>query len=228
MSMTIILLRHAESGKNVKNSFSSAEMDNNEVLTQNGIEQASCMGDSILNYCKKNNIKNINVYSAKSLRSLQTAEIISRKLNCTFKSIDGVKSFNFGTNAGQKEIDVKREQSKFYHDLTLYRKGVVNSYDIIYEGSKETLKNYESYVCDSINLFIDKMKENELSIFIIHRSAITAYLLFLARKYLNYPEEFYGYIQLDLGGICIFKLKNGELEYLDVNLTTDEFMNDFL
>jgi broad specificity phosphatase PhoE len=223
MSITVVLIRHAESGKNIKKSFSSPEMDNSEILTVNGINQATSIGDSIQLYCNKKNIKKISVYSAKSLRSMQTAEIISKKLNCQVHAIDGVQSFNFGTNAGKKEIDVMNEQCEFYHRLTLYRKGIINSYDIVYEGSKETLKEYERHVYENINNHIAKAENNSLSLFVIHRSALTAYLLFLARKHFNYPKDFYGYIQLDLGNVCIFEIEDEKVKHFDINISTKEF-----
>ena len=60
MSITVVLIRHAESGKNIKKSFSSPEMDNSEILTVNGINQATSIGDSIQLYCNKKNIKKIS------------------------------------------------------------------------------------------------------------------------------------------------------------------------
>lgn len=219
MAKTVFILRHAESVKNTENTFSTA--DNLEALTLNGINQAKRIAICIDKYFCSHDISRKVVFSADSVRSMQTGSIIAETLNCNLVKTNSLCSFGFGTNAGKTEDEVEATQAKFYHDLSLYRKGIVNSYNIIYEGTNETLREFEYKVCKYVDDAINKCMDDTGIVIVMHRSALTAYIINIARKHLGYPDSFYGHIQLDLGNVCLIKLDDQELKYIDINIEPD-------
>lgn len=135
MHKVIMLLRHAESVKNIENRFASNKSLEN--LTETGEAQSRQFGEQIDCFLKNNYLTVKNIYCADSSRAIQTAVIIASKLDANVVPVDEFNSFSIGHSSGMSESSLARSAPKFINDLSLYRKGLLNSYDIIYEGSKK-------------------------------------------------------------------------------------------
>ena len=92
MHKVIMLLRHAESVKNIENRFSSNKSLEN--LTETGKAQSRQFGEQIDCFLKNNHLTIKNIYCADSSRAIQTAEIIASKLDISVVPVDEFKSFS--------------------------------------------------------------------------------------------------------------------------------------
>lgn len=200
MKKTIILIRHVESLKNKGNRLSSDGL--NEYLTKKGCAQARLLANNIKFFIENNNLTAKHIYSANSSRAIMTGEYIADKLSLDVVSYDEFKSFSVGNYSGMSERKIKNIDPEFIDKLMLYRKSLLNSYDIIYHGSKETLIEYERKVMNRFKDIVDADDEN-CKVIVMHRSALTATLINIAREYYSYPRDFYGYIKIDLGSVTI-------------------------
>lgn len=210
----IVLLRHGESEKNIKTKLSSSM--SKERLTQKGVNQATQYADLIKVFLERNNLNVKNIYCADSSRGIETASIIADILQAQVLSYSSLKSFSVGNYAGMSESALKRIDPLFINNLKLYRKGLVNSYDIIYEGSKETLQQYEKCVIDTVEGIVTNDERENCKIIVMHRSALTATLLSFARRFYNYPPNFYGYVQINLGTLSVIDYSIDEAKFLEV------------
>lgn len=217
MNKTIILLRHTESTKNTEDRFSKE--DDTEELTYLGLKQSQEIAKNIREYLSNNSLNLKLVCSANSNRSVETGKIIKEILNYgkNITLVEEFKSFNIGKNAGISENELKKKEPKLYHELRLYRHSVLNSYNIHFEEEKETSKEFEQKVVKKMNEIVGLLNKDDCAIVIMHRSALTAFLINIARQEYGYPEDFYGYIELSLGNISLIKYSNKRYEILYIN-----------
>lgn len=214
MRKIIILLRHGESEKNIKTQLASSM--SKERLTEKGIQQAVQYARSIKIFLENNNLNANSIYCADSSRGIETATIIANILGTQLSSHSSLKSFSVGKYSGISESKLKHIDPLFIDSLKLYRKGLVNSYDIIYDGSKETLKQYEKNVIDTVEGIVANDESENCKIIVMHRSALTATLLSFARRFYNYPPDFYGYVQINLGTLSVIDYSFDEAKFLEV------------
>jgi broad specificity phosphatase PhoE len=201
----ILFVRHAESEKNTKGKISSAISA--EALTTHGVKQATELATHINNFVGENGLCTKKIYAAYSARALATAETIARNMATPpeIVSIPEFKSFSVGLHAGQSEKTIQKIDAPFIRDLNLYRKGVVNSYDIIYGGSEATLKEYEERIRRVLAEIVNT-DDSSCIIVVMHRSALTATILDIARDNYSYPKSFYGYIQIDIASVTLVSI----------------------
>lgn len=212
MDKILIILRHAESEKNIKHRLSSDAKS--EKLTVRGITQANYMGQHIDAFLKNNNLRVKNIYCSSSIRAIETAEIIAKQLNANIESCEEFKSFSVGDYAGKSERCIKKIYPDFINNLSLYRKSLVNSYDIIYKGTKETLQEYESKVKERLQSILLNNENENCKVVIMHRSAFTATLIDIARLNYGYPKDFYGYVQINFGTVSVVKIYENKAEFI--------------
>jgi broad specificity phosphatase PhoE len=218
--MHLILLRHTESLKNVNNQFSS-ETDE-ESLTERGIEECSGIARDIHNYMVRKNLVCHNVYSANSVRSIDTAKIIADELSSHVQVEEALRSTKPGTLSGKSEAEAIRTNPEFIEQLYLFRNGLFNAYDFTVAENKEPKKVFERRVLNCLNAILFDESES-LKIIIAHRSSITCILLDFARRYYKYPANFSGHIPLDLGKLSLTeKTINGKWRILRVNSESSE------
>lgn len=223
MRKVIMLLRHAESVKNIENRFASNKSLEN--LTETGKAQSCQFGEQIDFFLKNNCLTVKNIYCANSSRAIQTAEIIASKLGANVVSADEFKSFSIGHYSGMSESSLAMVAPKFINDLSLYRKGLLNSYDIIYEGSKKNLQEYESDVKKRFLEIVNNSEQEDCKIIVMHRSALTATLLDFARNYYKYPIDFYGYVEIEIGTVSLIDFSDGNVSFIGVTIDTKSLLD---
>ncbi len=203
--MHLILIRHTESLKNVNNQFSS-DIDA-EPLTELGKEESSVMANDIHEFMNRKNLTCTNVYSANSIRAIDTATIIASKLNVKVKVEEALRSTKPGALSGKSEEEAIRTNPEFLEQLYLFRNGLFNAYDFKVAEGKEPKKDFEKRVWGCLSEILSDKSEN-IKIISAHRSSITYVLLEFAKRYYNYPIDFSGYILLDLGKLSILETTN--------------------
>lgn len=198
--MKIILLRHFESEKNINTSFSSTE--NDELLTEQGIKMGEFIAENINDYVIHNHHVVHSVYCADSKRAVHSAEIIASQLNVDVRSFKDLTSNNSGQLLGKTEYEAMQINPEFMYQLKLYRAGLYSSYDFVKVYERENKKDFENRVnmCVS-NILLDKTET--LKIIVMHHSSLTAFMINFARKYYNYPINFYGHVDCSLGNIYL-------------------------
>lgn len=212
--MYLFLIRHAESEKNKDNHFSS--MKDDESLTTKGEMRAIEIAKNVSDFLKQHSYKCNIIYSANSIRSIKTAEIIASSINAKIQIEEDLRSTRPGVLAGMKKDEVKKVYPEYAQQYYLFEKGVFNLYNINNPKNKEPKLDYEQRVNACVDRIVSDQSE-DIKIIIGHRSSITAILLYYARKYHNYPECFSGHIPLDLGYISILKKIDNKWEIIKVN-----------
>lgn len=206
----ILLIRHPESIKNAEGTFSSN--NNQEVLTETGERQAetlaSMLSQSLLHFLGRE----VRILTADSLRSLFLAELLSQRLGAILEKSNSLISVKAGEISGQSEAEIALKFPEYFRSLTLYRRGVVSSYDLKHKG--QPLREYESRVGAIASEF--ERRSEPVGIIVAHRSAITALLIRYARLYHNYPANYFGYIELPLASLSIVTSseQHGAIEYV--------------
>jgi len=213
--MYLLLIRHTESEKNINNQFSSENDD--EKLTFEGKKEAVYLAYQIRQFIESNKLSCKNIYSANSARARGTARIVANELHLNLCFEDALRSTKPGFLSGKSEEEAQKSNPEYMKQLELFRKGLYNAYDFSVAEGKEPKKEFEKRVSDYIKNILSDESEN-IKIIIAHRSSITSILMEFARKYYNYPTNFSGYVQLDLGYISLLKRdKDNNWEIFKVN-----------
>lgn len=212
----IILIRHPESIKNAGELFSSN--DNREALTETGEHEARSLARALSRSCSPFSGDGLCILTADSFRSVFLAELLSQRFGISFEANDSLISIKAGEISGKSEEEIAVKFPEYFRSLSLYRRGVVSSYDLGHKG--QPLKEYESRIAAIASEF--EHRSTPIGIVIAHRSAITALLIRYARLYHNYPSDFFGYIELPLASVSvvIFNEDHGSIEY--VGLAVEE------
>ncbi|MGE9942694.1 histidine phosphatase family protein [Bariatricus sp. SGI.161] len=196
----LLILRHLESNKNTHRKFSSLE--DCEELTSIG----RCMGNEIAEYiatfvdAHSFNVK--RVYCANSARAIETAKIIADKLGVEICAFDELRSNNSGELRGKSESEAQRINPTFMKQLKLFRAGIYSSYDFVNVLNREDKHDFENRV----NLCLEKILTQDLGtlkIVVLHHSSLTAAIIHFARKFYNYPKDYYGHVACELGNIYL-------------------------
>lgn len=218
--MYLILIRHTESLKNVNNQFSS-ETDS-ESLTEFGKEECSIIANDINDFMIRKNLTCNNVYSANSVRAIDTAKIIADKLSAKVQVEEALRSTKPGSLTGKSEIEAIKTNPAFIEQLYLFRNGLFNAYDFTVAENKEPKKDFEKRVLKCLNEILSEDSES-IKIISAHRSSITCILLEFAKKFYNYPSNMSGHVLLDLGKISLAKTTTDKKwEILKVNFKSSE------
>jgi len=213
--MFLILIRHTESEKNINNQFSSEH--DMESLTNRGQSEAHKLAQELDIFIKAKKLTCSNIYSAKSERAIETSKIISRKLNLTLQIEDSLRSTKPGLLSGKSEEEAIRSNPEYIKQLYLFRKGLFNAYDFTVAEGKEPKREFEKRVSNCVNKILLNSSEN-VKIIIAHRSSITSILLEFAKKYYNYPKDYSGYVELDLGHFSVLEREaTNNWKFLKVN-----------
>ena len=210
----IFLIRHTESIKNLENTFSSTKDD--ECLTPNGVLYATEIAKHISEFASRHSYKSNIIYSANSTRSIETAKIIANTINAKIQVDENLRSTRPGILMGAKKDEIKLTHPEYAQQYYLFEKGVFNVYDFKNPNNKEPKKAFENRVNTCVEKIISG-NSDDFQIIIGHRSSLTAILLYFARKFHNYPENFSGHIPLDLGYISIIREVGNNWEILKVN-----------
>lgn len=212
--MDFFLLRHFESEKNVADTMS---LKDEEKLTDKGRTQCVSFASKFKALCDSNNLHITSIESADSIRAKETAQIISKELQCeSVRYWSQLRSTSAGILAGKSLEEIKIEDQFFYYHYWLYRKGVLNLYYMDnnwMDSQKESKKEFEERVMRVLLEITKDMNHNDSKLIVGHRSSITAILIEFARRAGFYPKDFYGSIDLSLGGLSWITVDKGDIEF---------------
>ena len=218
-SKFLIFARHPESVKNVVGAFSSTS--GIEQLTPTGDAQSIDILNGLLRFSIIAGVSKGDsvIVSSPCERAITLANRLANAMSSHVIVDDRIKPIDSGSVAGKTETQALVDTPGFMRMLELYRAGVTGSDHI--HGYGESLKSFEARIASSITDILNLDKR--LVAVIGHRSSITASLINLARRSLNYPPDFYGYIPLDLGYLTSIRVTDvNDLVWLAVNRPADE------
>mgnify|MGYP004471980973 FL=1 len=198
--MAVLLLRHMESEKNIMNTFSS--LSNNEVLTDNGIKYCDRASELIYDFAQNNTLSVNCIYCAKSIRAEMTANVLAKKFGIGIKSYEELCSNRSGNLRGKSEQEALKLNPIFMKQLSLFRAGIFSSYNFIKIYKREDKHDFEFRVINCVEKILLN-DTGDLQIIVLHHSSLTATVINYARKYYNYPSDFYGHVACDLGNIYL-------------------------
>lgn len=210
--MTTILIRHFESFKNTQRRLSSAGAE--EPLTSKGAKLCALFAREFRGFVDEVGVRNVSLHSSSAQRSAQTAMIIADALGgVQVKRHDALKSTHAGPYAGLSDAQIRRVDRGWLERLRMYRLGMYNLYNMDREwraDGKESKRDFERRV---IACFADIAEADQalLKVIVTSRSVINAILIHIARQIYGYPEEFYGYVRVDVGTVCILTRASGGL-----------------
>lgn len=204
--MNILLIRHLECEKNLTNKFSTYESI--EPLTSKGLADGHFLATKLFNFCANQKILPKCIYSADSIRAKQTSAFLANKFCCDIKILNNLQSIH-SAYEGLTPEEVYRLDPNYMMKLDLYRNGVFNSYNFSERERFEKLVDFERRTNEIIeNILLND--NHSLKILVLHRSPITSFLINIARRFHQYPMDFFGFIPLDLGNISWVYLNNEE------------------
>jgi broad specificity phosphatase PhoE len=205
----ILLIRHLESIKNIQKSFSSLEEQ--EPLTSTGIRNAKANSDILQESLSL--FDNYEIICSNSKRAFDTCSMIFGD-----RSIAKFSEFNsiIYEEGGKLESEIISNNPEFMSQLNLYRNGLLSSYNINVSKKSENLVEYEKRVFSKFKIILEK-SNCELLIFVLHRSPITTILINLARKYLDYPKNFFGFVPVDIGKGSLITLTDERIQMIAIN-----------
>lgn len=204
--MEVLLIRHLESEKNLNSAFSSKT--NSEKLTESGRSYGLYLAKLIEKYVLQNGLTVANIYSARSKRAKDTSLIIAKKMDTSVVKVEKFNSMSTKVYSGLTEEEVRQKDPTFISQIRLCELGLYNAYQIKRVEKGENLKQFEKRVSTAFEAILNNKCRETIKVMVLHKSSIQAILYHLARKYLQYPSDFYGYIKIDLGNICLLKINS--------------------
>ena len=213
--MKYLLIRHCESKKN---SLGYLEFDNDN-LTDNGLKKANILANNINYFIKQNKILVNKLYCSPTIRSKETCKIIASKCKLTPVIINNLNSIRYSSEYNLTENEFKIKEKNFFNQLSLYRNGLFNAYFFQKLDNVDSQKEYESRVIKSLKNEIVEDNKNDIIIIVANHSSLTAIIIYFARIFNNYSNDYYGKIDIDLGNIYYidekgFQIVNGESDEL--------------
>lgn len=196
----LLILRHVESTKNYRKQFSSLEDD--EELTSDGLCMGHEVAENIATFIDVNSFDVKKIYCANSARAIETAKIIADKLGVKICAFNDLCSNNSGALRGKSESEAQVINPMFMKQLKLFRAGIYSSYDFVNVTNREDKRDFETRV----NLCLENILTQDigsLKIVVLHHSSLTAAIIYVARKFYNYPKEFYGHVACSLGHVYL-------------------------
>jgi broad specificity phosphatase PhoE len=214
--MELMILRHLESIKNIKKLFSSDSDD--FTLTEAGVEKGKVLAKAIRSYIDSHGLSCSKIHIAKSERARRTAELIYNEIGkVNIIEWDKLRSLNSGALRGKTEKEAEELNPKFMEQLRLFRCGLFNSYE--YEKSlREDRREFEKRVLFCIEQILED-KLDSLKIVIVHHSTLQAIMIHFARLFYNYPTNFYGKVDCELGNFYLINItdRNSTIELCNAN-----------
>lgn len=200
--MLIVIIRHPESTKNQAKTFSSANAQ--EQLTPLGSEQLIQVVKRIAEFRVLHAGLTAKVYTADSVRAGMLGEAISESLGAPLVRMSELTSVRAGDISGMPEDVVRATYEEYFRHLSVYRAGLFSSYTLNHPG--ESLRAFEARV-DRACVAIENSGA-DLVFVIAHKSAATAALIRYARRFHDYPQEFFGFLDLPTASISLVEVQD--------------------
>lgn len=129
----IILIRHAESIKNLKD----IQGGEGESLTVKGIEQAEKVVGVLRSYIP------FNLYSLPSIHTIETTEIIAKLLGISYKISPILYPLNLGVINGMSNDEVSKNYPNIFENLLLWRERKIEICDLNIPGMESASTFWE-------------------------------------------------------------------------------------
>ncbi len=200
MNTKIILIRHAQSLKNIKDIHGGS----GESLTSKGRNEVSSLVEKLVKMGV--NCDNSVIISAPSIQTKETAEIISKKLNIINFDIPNFKPLFLGVVHGLSNELVLREYPDVFRLLSKWRNKELEICDLKIPEMENPVEFYNRGL-----KILDKLDKGKYNIFIATNSL---YILLLNILFGNTCLKGGGYKHFDIPncGITVFNKKNGNYE----------------
>lgn len=213
MKTSIFLIRHGEALKNTLNAYST--LSGQEPLTKFGKYQSECSANFLLQYYRNHKPQNVEIYAANDKRSIESAEVISKKLFIQYKKTDELLAFIGRESDGKLADDLYTEKPEFGKKVQLYRAGLLSGYDVPWPAGNT--KSMEK----KMQLFFERnlLNDNSMSIVVTHKSIITCLSMIILKRYNNYPKDYYGYIDIPVGTGFLFEISDDMLTVSMLNFS---------
>ncbi len=224
MKTSIFLIRHGESLKNTLKAYST--ISGKEPLTKFGRYQSECAANYLLQYNKAHKPQCLALYAANDNRSIETASVISKKLQIQIRKVDELLAFVGSNSSGKLAENLYEEEPEFGKNVRLYRAGLISAYNVPWPaGNTKSLE-------ENIQLFFENnlLIDNCTSIVVSHKSIITCLSIIMLKRYSNYPENYYGYIDIPVGTGFLFEINDNMLNIslLNFSQTKKEVKTDVI
>lgn len=198
----LLLVRHVESTKNIEGRFASATQS--ESLTPAGENVADLLGREVSTLRHYLAVSYVKVLSGSSSRAQLTASHIAYHVKTKVEVMEHLRSIRIEGISGRVEADLVRERNPFMLQLLLYRAGLRNSYDL--PGMRAISKEFEIEQLSIVDSALAALPNKGMCVIVTHRSPITAILIGAARLGHDYPDDFYGFVPLELGSCSLVQV----------------------
>jgi probable phosphoglycerate mutase len=153
--MICYLVRHGKDDDTVRGGWSDSP------LTDIGIAQAKTLAETI--FCNQTVYKINKIYSSDLPRAIQTAELISEKLNLQISMLSQFRETNNGVFAGMKnEIANKEYPNLFWNTL---------EWEQPYPGGESPKEFYER-ICCAWNEFSNMIQSNNENVILVTHGGV--------------------------------------------------------
>jgi broad specificity phosphatase PhoE len=195
---TLVLIRHAESDKNVSKSFSATH--GGEALTPTGLAQARRARRLVAELACEVVREPPVIYLSPTERSRATARLVFETE--TWLEMDELAPIR-SPFPGMSERQVQHRAPEFLAAVSAYRLGLRNAYDIP-RGSGESVREFETRVLSGLARIVSRPSP---SVAIVgHQSTLTALMLHAARCLWSYPQHWYGHVSLPLCSVSVLEV----------------------
>ncbi|WP_157832009.1 histidine phosphatase family protein [Thalassospira marina] len=209
MTKKLCLIRHADSVKNTHEVFD--DQNARQDLTLRGQVELSNLVVYLRELTANVGASQSQLYSANSERAEKTAQAIGTALSLKPATIANLGSMRSGPLSGLSETEAALRFPEYMKTLKLYRSGLLSSDKILRPEGCETLNEFENRITTCFDEILSS--EARMVIVVGHRSPISAMCVSLARRYLGYPDDFFGYIPIPTGSVTLFNFAERTFEY---------------
>lgn len=211
----LLLLRHVETVKNVNQDFSANDKN---CITLEGKKQAKELAIYISDFIKNKSLNLTQIYTSESIRSINTASLLSSELNLSISIVKGLVSYSLGEMGKLTDQQIENKYPTFYKKLILFKNNLLSSYEVDFPNDAENPFEFEKRVENGMNQLLMDTKE-DLTIIILNRSVITAIAILLLRRNGQYPKDFYGFVPVKNGSVTLLEYTNNTWVFHFVNKT---------
>jgi len=190
----LILIRHGETDKNLNKNLHT--VNDAQALNLTGREQIEATVDRLKELFPS------KIYSSTEKRAVESAQILSQRLEIPMEEIDGMREWNLGVFTGKSSEEVKNVLSPMTHQ---------ERYDYVPQEG-ESWRAFEMRLITAIQKIAEDNKDKTVAI-VTHGGAIKALMPFL----LKVPnEESFNY-KVDNASLTIFDYDEKSFHKVSIN-----------
>ncbi|MBQ1017934.1 histidine phosphatase family protein [Micromonospora sp. D93] len=198
----LLLVRHLESAKNVRDSF--AQSADEDHLTETGRSEAALVGANIAEFLAFLRVTRVRVYCSPAPRTNESVSGLCSRLGVQARELEGLRSIVVPETAGLSLSELRLIDPEAARELNLYRAGLFDTYAMKHVGP--LARQLERRVNDALLEILSAPAE--AAVVVAHRSALTAALLGIAREAGYYPKEFFGFLPIDFGASALIRVSD--------------------